>query len=89
MLSERVLRVVYFWLPERRVSEGRAGSGGVGGWIVAMAQTNMAVMCECVTAKLLFTQLKGLLHLRVLGLQYKVWTAQKHTHTHTHSSTSL
>lgn len=29
MLSERVLRVVYFWLPERRVSEGRAGSGGV------------------------------------------------------------
>lgn len=55
-LSEK-LSLVYFWPPER---DGREWGGG---WIVAMAQTNMAVirpcnfavMCECVTAKLLFT----------------------------------
>lgn len=64
MLSERELRV------SQRSSASYisglpngTGGGWGGGWIVAMAQTNMAVirpcnfavMCECVTAKLLFT----------------------------------
>lgn len=60
MLSERELRV-----SQRSSASYISGlpNGTGGGWIVAMAQTNMAVirpcnfavMCECVTAKLLFT----------------------------------